>query len=80
MRYLKQWCHSLIIRATKRKSVFYGDSEGTIVNNNRTTKVDKDYKAKENKVMKKMNVPYTSVSVDPENERHAHIRRRSGNR
>jgi len=49
--------------------IFYGDSEGSIVNNNRTTEVDKEYKEKENKAMKKIYVPFTSVSVDPEIQR-----------
>lgn len=52
----------------KKIDDFYGDSEGVIVNSSRTTEVGKDYKAKENKAMKK-HVPFTSVSVDPEIQR-----------
>lgn len=53
----------------KKIDVFYGDFEGPIVNSSRTTEVDKEYEAKENKAMKKIYVPFTSVSVDPEIQR-----------
>lgn len=51
------------------KKLFDGDFETSIVNSSRTTEVGKDYKAKENKAMKKIYVPFTSVSVDPEIQR-----------
>ena len=51
------------------KNLFDGDFETSIVNSSRTTEVGKDYKAKENKAMKKIYVPFTSVSVDPEIQR-----------
>ena len=53
----------------KKIGVFYGDSEEPIVNSSRTTEVGEEYKAKENKAMKKMYVPFTSVSVDLEIQR-----------
>ena len=53
----------------KKVGVFYGDSEEPIVNSSRTTEVGEEYKEKENKAMKKMYVPFTSVSVDPEIQR-----------
>ena len=53
----------------KKIGVFYGDSEGPIVNSSRTTEVGEEYIEKENKAMKKMYVPFTSVSVDPEIQR-----------
>lgn len=53
----------------KKNGIFYGDSEEYIVNSSRTTEVGEEYKAKENKAMKKMYVPFTSVSVDPEIQR-----------
>ena len=52
----------------RNPKLFDGDFEVPIVNNSRTMKVDKDYKAKENKAMKRR-VPFTSVSVDPEIQR-----------
>lgn len=53
----------------KKIVVFYGDSEEPIVNSSRTTEVGEEYKEKENKAMKKIYVPFTSVSVDPEIQR-----------
>lgn len=53
----------------KKIGIFYGDSEGPIVNSSRTMEVGEEYKEKENKAMKKMYVPFTSVSVDPEIQR-----------
>lgn len=54
----------------KKIGVYCGDSEGPIVNSNRTTEVGKEYKAKEDKAMKKIYVPFTSVStVESEIER-----------
>ena len=52
----------------RNPKLFDGDFEVPIVNNSRTMKLDKDYKAKENKAMKRR-VPFTSVSVDPEIQR-----------
>ena len=60
---------SLFRSDEKKIGIFYGDSEEHIVNNSRTTEVGEECKEKENKAMKKMYVPFTSVSVDPEIQR-----------
>ena len=60
---------SLLRSDEKKIGIIYGDSEKHVVNSSRTTEVGEEYKAKENKAMKKMYVPFTSVSVDPEIQR-----------
>ena len=60
---------SLLRSDEKKTEILYGDSEELIVNSSRTTEVGEEYIEKENKAMKKMYVPFTSVSVDPEIQR-----------